>query len=425
MSGTVAFILKGYPRLSETFIAQEIAALERLGLAIRIVSLRHPTDRHRHPVHEEIRAPVRYLPEYLYQEPRRLWRAWRKVRRWPAYRATFAAWLRDLRRDPTPNRGRRFGQALVLASEIEPDTEWLHAHFMHTPASVARYAAMLTGLPYSISAHAKDIWTSPEWEKREKLADCRWLVTCTRQNRDHLASLGGAAKVELAYHGLDLDRFPPPPARAAAAPGAPLVILSVGRAVAKKGYDVLLAALAELPAGLDWRFVHIGGGELQKKLKAQAAAAGLAPRIEWLGARPQKEVLDWLRRADIFVLACRRAGDGDQDGLPNVLMEAQSQGLPCVSTRFAAVPELIRDGETGLLAEPGDVAGLAQAMARLLADAQLRQRLGAAGEARVRAEFGMAAGIRQLAERFGLAPDTGGLAAAETDRACASPSMPR
>lgn len=426
MSRKVAFVLKGYPRLSETFIAQEIAALERLGLDIRIVSLRHPTDRHRHPVHEEIRAPVRYLPEYLYQEPRRLWRAWRKVRRWPAYRAAFAAWLRDLRRDPTPNRGRRFGQALVLAAEVEPDTEWLHAHFLHTPASVARYAAMLTGLPYSISAHAKDIWTSPDWEKREKLADCRWLVTCTAENRDHLVALGGAARVELAYHGLDLDRFPVPPARPPRPPGEPLVILSVGRAVAKKGYDVLLAALSMLPARFDWRFVHIGGGELQKKLKAQAAAAGLAPRIEWLGARPQQVVLDWLRRADIFVLACRRAKDGDQDGLPNVLMEAQSQGLPCVSTRFAAVPELILDGETGLLAEPGDAAGLAQALTRLLADAELRRRLGAAGQARVRGEFGMVAGIRQLARRFGLAlPAEPGPGPGETASACASPSMPR
>ena len=166
----VAFVLKGYPRLSETFIAQEIAALEKRGLEILIVSLRRPTDGALHAVHREIKAEVLYLPEYLLLEPVRLLRA--------AFRAgknlskTLKVWLKDLARDPTPNRIRRFGQALVLAAEAPRDVAWLHAHFLHTPASVARYAAMLLGLPWSGSAHAKDIWTTPEWEKREKLAAC-------------------------------------------------------------------------------------------------------------------------------------------------------------------------------------------------------------------------------------------------------------
>ncbi|HZS68676.1 MAG TPA: hypothetical protein VFA72_16300, partial [Burkholderiales bacterium] len=166
----VAFVLKGYPRLSEAFIAQEIAALERRGLEILIVSLRRPTDARLHPVHREIRAAVHYLPEYLYRAPLRVLRAWFAVRKWPAYKAARAQWLQDLVRDPTPNRLRRFGQALVLAAELPRDVGRLHAHFLHTPASVARYAALLRELPWSGSAHAKDIWTTPEWEKREKLA---------------------------------------------------------------------------------------------------------------------------------------------------------------------------------------------------------------------------------------------------------------
>ncbi|MGH8704498.1 MAG: hypothetical protein ACREUO_03665, partial [Burkholderiales bacterium] len=117
-AGRIAFVLKGYPRLSESFIAQEIAALEQRGLDILIVSLRQPSDARTHPVHSEIRARVLYLPEYLYQEPLRVLRAWRQVRRLPSYREAFSLWLRDLRRDPTPNRARRFGQALVLASEL-------------------------------------------------------------------------------------------------------------------------------------------------------------------------------------------------------------------------------------------------------------------------------------------------------------------
>src|SRR4029077_18279872 len=132
-----------------------------------------------HPVHAQIRAPVLYLPEYLRDEPRRVFNAWRRVRLLRVYRTARRIWLLDLPRDPTPNRIRRFGQALVLAAELAPDIHHLHAHFLHTPASVARYAAMMRGIHWSVSAHAKDIWTIPDWEKRDKLRSVQWAVTCT------------------------------------------------------------------------------------------------------------------------------------------------------------------------------------------------------------------------------------------------------
>ena len=407
MRGTVAFVLKGYPRLSETFIAQEIRALEARGLDIAIVSLRRPTDPYTHPVHAEIAAPVNYLPEYLWREPLRLWRGWRAARRMPGYGAARRAWLSDLARDPTPNRVRRFGQALVLARERDAGVVQLHAHFLHTPASVARYAALITGLPWSCSAHAKDIWTSPAWEKAEKLAACAWLVTCSAANRDHLASLAPPGRVVLAYHGLDLERFPEINGRRCGRDGgdadAPVVILSVGRAVEKKGYDDLLAALALLPESLSWRLVHVGGGPLRGALADQARAAGLDGRIDWLGARPFDAVLECYRDADLFVLPCRIAADGDRDGLPNVLMEAMSQGLAVLSTRVSGIPELIDDGVSGCLVPPGDRADLAAALAGLIADPALRGRLGRAGEARVRADFAMGRGIDRLAAKFELA----------------------
>jgi glycosyltransferase involved in cell wall biosynthesis len=231
-------------------LAKEIAALERRGLDILIVSLRQPTDTRRHAVHEEIRASIVYLPEYLLLEPLRVLRAWSKLRKTPAYRRVRALWLKDLLRDPTPNRVRRFGQALVLAAELPADVTRLHAHFLHTPASVTRYAAMLLGLPWTGSAHAKDIWTIPEWEKREKLASCEWLVTCTAANRDHLAALAPSGRVELVYHGVDLSRFKPDNTAPRAAD--PVVILSVGRLVEKKGTDVLLEALARHQTTLSW-----------------------------------------------------------------------------------------------------------------------------------------------------------------------------
>src|SRR5580704_13730400 len=199
--GRVAFVLRGYPRLSETFSAQEIAALERRGLDILIVSLRHPTDQAIHPVHREVRAELLYLPEYLYRELGRVWRGWRQSRRLPGYRAARRAWLADLVRDPTPNRIRRFGQALVLAAELPADVGRLHAHFLHTPASVTRYAAVMTGRGWSLSAHAKDIWTTPDWEKREKLAATDWAVTCTASGHAHLAALAADPdRVALCYH---------------------------------------------------------------------------------------------------------------------------------------------------------------------------------------------------------------------------------
>jgi glycosyltransferase involved in cell wall biosynthesis len=398
----VAIVLKGYPRLSETFIAQELLELQRRGLDFTIVSLRHPTDRATHPVHDEITAPVSYLPEYLHREPARVLRGWSAARRLPGYAAARQVWLADLRRDTTRNRVRRFGQAMVLAAELAPETERLYAHFLHTPASVARYAAIMRGLPWSCSAHAKDIWTSPEWELREKLADLDWLVTCTATNAAHLRGLAEEPdRVSLVYHGLDLDRFPSPEARKQAA-GGPVRILSVGRAVAKKGYDDLLNALARLAPDLDWRFEHIGGGKELGRLKAQAASLGIAGRIDWRGAQPQAAVLDALGRADIFVLASRIAGDGDRDGLPNVLMEAQSQRVACVSTSVSAIPELIRDGETGLLVPERDPSSLARALEKLARDPECRDRLAAAGEKRVRSDFAMQSAIGDLARRFGL-----------------------
>ena len=405
-NGRITVVLKGYPRLSETFIAQEILGLERRGLALDLYSLRRPYDATDHPINAEIAASVTYLPEYLHRAPGRVVSAWHAARRLPGYGAAWAALRRDLARDRTRNRVRRFGQACVLATAMPDETRWLYAHFLHTPASVARYAAVMRDLPFSISAHAKDIWITPDWEKREKLAAACWLVTCTRYGADHLRQLADCAdKVDLVYHGIDLDRFPAlttqPPARDGRDPDSPVTLLSVGRVVEKKGYDDLLAALRRLPPDCHWRLTHIGGGALRKRTMALAGQLGLAERITWLGAQPQTVVLERLRGADLFVLASRVAADGDRDGLPNVLMEAQSQGLACIATAVGGIPELIEEGATGRLVPPGDPAALAAALAGLIGDPAGRMRLGAAAQTRVREHFTMTAGLDRLAAKLG------------------------
>jgi len=400
---SLAVVLKGYPRLSETFIAQEIHNLENAGVDITMFSLRHPTDKATHPVHNEVRARVVYLPEYLYQEPIRLLKGWWRARNSPGYVEACRLFRNDLKRDRTPNRVRRFGQALVLAAELPEHIAALYAHFLHTPASVTQYAAVMLGIPWACSAHAKDIYTTPEWEISDKLAHCQWLTTCTQKNHIHLRTLCvDPEKVRLNYHGIDLQRFgcrrPTYSDRDGHQRSDPVVILSVGRAVEKKGYSGLLDALAQLNPNLAWKFLHIGGGPLLSGLKKQAKSLGIADKIEWLGAQPQQTVLDSYRLADLFILNCGIDRHGDRDGLPNVMVEAQSQGLPVIGTNISGIPELVENGHNGLLVEPGRQGALVDSLETLITKPQMRRQYGEAGREKVCSHFDMNVSFSGLQE---------------------------
>jgi glycosyltransferase involved in cell wall biosynthesis len=174
--------------------------------------------------------------------------------------------------------------------------------------------------------------------------------------------------------------------------------------VAKKGYDDLLEALALLPSRLAWRFVHVGGGALSTALAHRAQRLGLSHCIEWRGAQAYAQVLAGYRQADLFVLASKVARDGDRDGLPNVLMEAQSQRLACLATDVSGIPELIEDGVTGMLVPPDNPSALSSALEGLIADPASRSALGIAGELCVRRSFAAGSSIDALAQRFGLNP---------------------
>jgi glycosyltransferase involved in cell wall biosynthesis len=405
MTPTVAIILKGYPRLSETFIAQEIRALESRGFKICLFSLRKPTDSACHPIHAEIEAPVYYLPEYVRDDKKRVFKSWLSVRKKKGYRQARRTFIQDLRRDFSRSRMRRFGQALVLANEMPDTIDHYYAHFMHTPASVTYYASLINQKPWSISAHAKDIWTIEDWEKKEKIASAAWLVTCTSSNVKHLKQLADEpGRVSLLYHGLDFERFPDIERESDHRDGSdkndPVRIVSVGRAVNKKGYDYLLQALAKLADNVHWQFTHIGGGELLDELQATAAELNLNERIKWLGALPQTDVLAHYRQADLFVLPSRISDNGDRDGLPNVLMEAQSQRLACLSTDISGIPELIDHAKTGWLVPQKNAAALNEALHLLITNVAQRESLASAGFKRVRDQFSLDQGIDQLVEKL-------------------------
>ncbi|MDF3415940.1 glycosyltransferase family 4 protein [Sulfitobacter sp. M57] len=400
----LAVVVKGWPRLSETFIAQELVALEEAGLDFDIWSLRHPTDKKTHPLHDRLQAPVHYLPEYLRDDPARVARAMGAAAEMPRFDAAAAAFVADLERDDTANRRRRWGQACVMAHELPEDVGGIYAHFLHTPSSVARYAAILRGVPWSFSAHAKDIWTSPDWELQEKLKGtthgAAFGATCTRFGAEHLQGLADTpSRVDLVYHGLDLGRFPAPPVRPLRKADAPFAMMSVGRLVEKKGYDNLLDALALLPASLDWHFTHIGGGALDADMRARAQRLGITNRITWRGACDQPEVIAAMRTADLFVLPSRIAEDGDRDGLPNVLMEAASQKLPILSTPVSAIPEFIDTGVHGILSDDAPAA-LANAMQELATDPARAHGLADAAYDRLTAHFLMHPGIEHLTGRL-------------------------
>ena len=306
-------------------------------------------------------------------------------------------------RDPTLNRARRWGQALVLSAELDPKITHLYAHFLHTPSSVTYYTALITDRSWSVSAHAKDIWLTPEWEKREKLLSCKWAVTCSSYGFKHLNTFA-PGKTQLSYHGLDLTSLPePPPARVintGTLAANPICFLSVGRAVPKKGFNILLKALSMIPNSLSWRWVHIGGGQELNSLKKYAQNLGLENRIVWKGACDQGEVFKEYQIADIFILPSIIAENGDRDGLPNVVMEAASQELCCIASNVAALSEFIIHQKTGWLVPPNDPDALVQAIIDLSNNHNLRTELGINNFKRLKTSFCHPIEVDRILENF-------------------------
>jgi glycosyltransferase involved in cell wall biosynthesis len=372
---SLAIVVKGYPRLSETFIARELEGLEGRGLRFSLHALRNPGEdaaltRYRLQTH------CQYLPEYLHDAPISVLRAVMSSVRLPGFHRAWTLFRRDLAKDPSRARFRRFGQACVLANSIKSHARHIYCHFSHSPASVTRYAAALLSIGYSISAHAKDAWTDPAWDLSAKLEDARMVVTCNTAARQRLESLVPSRAVQLIHHGIDRSLVV---ARACGSgrdggdSDNPVRVLAVARAVEKKGLRHLLDALSLLPPGLHYRLDHFGGGPLLPSLKVTAQASGIADKITFHGATAHEQIIAAMDRSDILVFPADVAADGDRDGIPNVILEANARGLCVIACKAGGVGEVVEDGVTGALIERADAAALSAQIERAIRQPALRQ----------------------------------------------------
>lgn len=391
----VGYVLKRYPRYSETFIINEILAHESAGMMIDIFSLRPPNDTFFPEQLARVQSQATYIPsdavtaDAFWSSLDEAHEAFVDVDEFVQTARDEGALLHDV------------FQAIRLALEAErKGIEHFHAHFATAAADVARLAARLTGKSYSITAHAKDIFhegVRPE-DLRRKLRDASAVVTVSDYNRDYLRTTYGSAasRVCRVYNGLDLTGFPfSSPAH------RPARIVAVGRLVEKKGFGDLICACAILAErGCHFDCQIIGGGELDSELRGLVEQLDLCDRVELLGPRPQSEVIDAVRSAAVVAAPCIVGSDGNRDGLPTVLLEAMALGTPCVSTPVTGIPEVLRAGHTGIMVQESNPPQLAAALDRLLSSADLRVRLAAAARQLIENEFDIHRNTAHIRELF-------------------------
>ncbi|MDJ0667411.1 MAG: glycosyltransferase family 4 protein [Desulfobacterales bacterium] len=402
-SGTLGMILKGYPRISETFISNEILLLEERGFHLRIFSMRSPREKFTHASVRRIRARVDYLPETIISRhlPALVWHNLLQAARRPAcYAAALKVAWRRWRRTRKSATLKHLLQAGYLCHKLlrGSDCTHLHAHFAHSPTSVAFFSHLLSGRPFSFTAHAKDIYTSDPRQLKEKAAAARFVVTCTTYNQTYLATIlnGERTPVYRVYHGIDLGLFRADDRRSAAEP--PYAILTVARLTPKKGLKTVYQALQRLKSqGIAFRHTLIGDGEQRMDIERWRRELGLESETVMLGTRPHDDVCRCLRQADLFVLGCELAPNGDRDGIPNVILESMAMGVPVVATRFSAIPEVIASAHNGLLVESGRPEAMAAVMATALEDAALRRDMIANGLETVRRRFDNRVLVEELA----------------------------
>ena len=407
--GEIGYVLMGFPRLSETFITHEIFLLEQLGMKLRLFVIKHGDMDQVHDVVARIGAPLTYLPPvsslsganivaWLWRNlPKYARQHWRLLKARPfAYLATLGAALamsvKYRKGWQTPLRKvfiKEFLQAGHIAMQVleAPSIRHLHGHFCHGATTITWFVSRLTGIAFSFTAHAKDIYQAdqnPGDLLARKLRAARFVTTCTGANATHLAQrFPSCEHVHTVYHGLDTEFFAPPPQGHRSSPMPR--ILAVGRFVEKKGFADLIDACALLKAaGIPFHLSIVGEeGDQLESIRNKIRDHALGDRVELHGPVTHDELRRLYHQSVIFALPCLVAADGDRDGIPNVLAEAMATGLAVVTTAVSGIPELVRDQIDGLMVPERNPPALASALQQLLQDAALRQHLGAAARARV------------------------------------------
>jgi colanic acid/amylovoran biosynthesis glycosyltransferase len=401
----VGYMVRMFPQHSETFIANEILELERLGAQIRVYSYRRPRAAVPHESVRLIQAPVTYLPDPLYRHPGMLFHANKELRRLEPerYHRTIRYVLTWSFRERNLDTWRRFLQAVYLAYLLKSsDVQHLHAHFAHGATRVAMLASMLTGIPYSFTAHARDLFSNDVNYRllREKVEQAQFVVTVSQYNRRFLGSKIGplaSASIRTLYNGVDLHKFSPDPR----AGREDTFILGVGRLVEKKGFSYLIKACRLLQdQGHQFRCEIVGDGELRQRLEREVHQMGIKGVVRFVGLRSQEELPAYYHRAALLVMPAVLSRDGNRDALPTVLLEGMACGLPVVASRLTGIPEIIDHGENGLLVEPKDPVGLAEAIAILLNNPKLRDRFGIAARTKAERCFDLRKSVRELYQLF-------------------------
>lgn len=389
----VGYVVKVYPRYSETFIVNEILAHERAGLRLDIFSLYAPSDGLFHESLSRVQARVTYLPD----ESPKVIAFWDTLGKASDLLPDLWEALPEMLRE----NAQHVHQAVALACAVRArGITHLHAHFGTSATTVARLAARLAHVPYSFTAHAKDIFhesVQPD-DLDRKLRDAAFTVTVSRYNEHFLREEYPASTSNLAciYNGLDLSEFPfQEPAQ------RPARLVAVGRLVEKKGFTYLIDACKVLAeSGYAFHLDLIGGGEEEIALRAQVARLRLEPYITFHGARPQSDVKRYVQGASAIAIPCVVGEDGNREGLPTVLLEAMALGTPCVATAVTGIPEVLVHEQTGLMVEQRDPQALADALRRLMTEGDFRTHLARAARQAIEERFEINRNTAQMRHLF-------------------------
>ncbi|MDQ6623431.1 MAG: glycosyltransferase family 4 protein [Verrucomicrobiota bacterium] len=398
----LGYLYSRYPVLSQTFCDAEMLELERRGLSLVVASMYPPKTPLRHEYLARLQAPVHYAPEK--PELEALVRKAKRKGRWPE--SLIAEHERKY--GPDYKAELRARNALFFVDLFERErVPHLHVHFANRAAHTALFVKAISGIPFSVTAHGQDFMTDLGNAEllREICAGAEFVAAETDYSRDLLARAcpDSASKIFRVYNGIELQKFPP--ARAASSAAEPIRLLSVGRLVEFKGFDVLIDACVALRRNqLDFTCEIIGSGDLHDALQTQIANNDVTGQVTLAGERSQDYVLSALANCDIFVLAAVVDARGASDVFPTVIAEAMTSAKPVVSTTVAGIPELVAAGETGLLVPPRDAIALARAIEQLARDQTLRERMGNAGRKRIETEFTIEHTIEPLLKLFAAHP---------------------